>query len=61
MTILLARPATLMTVSTNLLRARDNIQMQRLWVSVAIQVLDLYIVKIEVCLCSLPSIFVPDI
>lgn len=40
-------PATLLSVSVNLLRARDNIEMQRLWVSLALQVLDLYLVKIE--------------
>ncbi|KXN84411.1 Neurofibromin, partial [Leucoagaricus sp. SymC.cos] len=40
-------PTTLLSISVNLLRARDNIEIQRLWVSLALQVLELYCIKLE--------------
>lgn len=42
------RPATLLSVSVHLLRAREDIELQHLWVALALQVLELYIVRIEV-------------
>lgn len=36
----------------HLLRAREDIELQRLWVALALQMLDLYLVKIEVRLIS---------
>jgi neurofibromin 1 len=46
----------LVSVSVHLLRARQDIELQRLWVYLAIQLLDLYLVRIDVCISKFPSI-----
>ena len=47
------RPCTLLSIVGNLLTTRTGIEAQNLWMSVAHQILDVYVTKTDVCcLCT---------
>ena len=45
------RPVTLLSVVSKLLTTRTDIESQKLWMSLAHQILETYVMKAEVCVC----------
>jgi hypothetical protein len=47
------RSATLISVVTNLIFARTDLEAQRLWITTALQILELYTRRVDVCIVHL--------